>query len=128
LVSWSLETPGAPPLVLGPFDTERATLCHFTLDTTGQLRCLPPSPGSLSANMGLYSDSACARPIYIVSNNEAPEVREGQPFTLPGPVTPGSPPSCAPVPSSVGTLTAVPASAPVWAGSPCGPSSLPKVD
>jgi len=57
-----LEVDGAPPLVLGIWDTREMVPCRFMTAEDGKLRCLP-EVAKLLATADVYADSECQTPI-----------------------------------------------------------------
>jgi hypothetical protein len=110
---WSLAAEGAPPLVVGIYDTQEKAHCRFLPDEAGQLRCLPTAVVE-PEGAGWFSDAACTKRVYRVDPLQA-RALEGRPVAVPLPRT-----TCAPRRYRVVTLKVRDVAPPHFGGSPCG--------
>jgi hypothetical protein len=121
IVPWQLETDGAPPLVLGSYDTREKVHCRFRHDENGVLRCLPPVPRTL-AETNAFADPACQTRVYAASAADVPALLE-HPVTVPLPRV-----DCEPRRHVVATLVTRPAGSPLFGGTPCAPLDFALAD
>jgi hypothetical protein len=128
LVPWQIEAEGAPPLVMGIYDSQQKALCRFLADENGRTRCLPWVTAPLGATRfsvdrwgelplietTLFADAACKKPIYRTDGTNIDPIK-GRRMALPLART-----ACGVKRYAVGKLVDPPSSS-RYGGTPCAP-------